>query len=380
LLESISLTHVITGVLIAIAAFSCWEYISHIKTVPGEHRLRTAGVSRAGYHLIQFFLAVFGLTVAYEVFALWMNLDWRIDLAVLAFVFGLYAVVWTVLSLRPTFKAEKVAGWVFAPLGIGSLFAPVAFLKWADAVPTVLRQPLYKVADQLTPLAKNVLPPDAALKLAPPELASVAGRAATTSPSPASQGLGTAAPAIRNGLTKNTVAGFITFPHTNAIGGIGDQLTARHYANFCDKLPSKFKTSKGIDGVYAETRKDGSRVLHVIENKVDGGRLAEGQMSDGWIRVKISEMRKYGDNRVRSTADELEHAIDEKSGVTINKILISYDLSSGEAIFSKISPDGIAQPPFRIGNFATSMKKVLLEAVSKNEWEMSIDEVLAEIP
>lgn len=138
-----------------------------------------------------------------------------------------------------------------------------------------------------------------------------------------------------------TIAGTLHFKNTFDIGKLGDFLTARRLTSMgYSKLPSKYNTIHGIDGVYLKETLDGEvKELLIVENKVNKGRLAPGQMTDDWVIQRAEKMLLADDLRVRETGRLLLTTLAASPDI-IKKELWHHNLDTGKTIVLNVTPIG----------------------------------------
>lgn len=163
-------------------------------------------------------------------------------------------------------------------------------------------------------------------------------------------------------LATDTLEGTICFRNTIEKGAIGDRLCHKVFGGMQHTHHrSKFKGNKGIDAVYSYVTKDGKEHLYIVENKIRGATLSDGQMSDDWIVKKLSEMQQYGDKQVLETAQLIESARAPSSAVKINKVLLEHDLKNGFVKCFEVTADGVKGASLWEKNCEPTMRGVLQE-------------------
>lgn len=143
--------------------------------------------------------------------------------------------------------------------------------------------------------------------------------------------LAEAIPIVRHlSIQTDTIVGKIAFKNTLEKGLFGDAMTAKRITSMgYSKLPSKYNSINGIDGVFVKRDKFGGiEQLLIVESKVDGGRLFLNQMSDEWVLDRVSRMAQSSVPQVRRTGD-LVMSIFSESPQLIRKELWTHQLSTG---------------------------------------------------
>ena len=133
----------------------------------------------------------------------------------------------------------------------------------------------------------------------------------------------------------------IQFPDTHSKGNLGDVLTANRLKSrgYVD-APSKVTQIKGIDGVYLQHDDNGGLAeILVVENKVDTGTLAKGQMTDEWVNNNVVQMVAHPNEAVRHTGQLIR---DNPS--LVRKQLWHHDLSSGVTRISSLDGNATKSP------------------------------------
>lgn len=124
----------------------------------------------------------------------------------------------------------------------------------------------------------------------------------------------------------------VEFRDTLSKGTFGDWLTARRMGvKRYKKLPSKIDESHGLDGVYARYDNGDLREVVIVENKVDGGKLKPGQMTDEWITKQVDKMIDNADEEVRRTGQLIRSSPD-----LVRKELWHHDLDDGVTTISSL--------------------------------------------
>jgi hypothetical protein len=275
---------------------------------------RVMGVPFAIFVWIQvlFYLALLDgvYNFAAIVFAtpIWLDLS----ITVLAIAAALF-LFWKLHS-RPTFKPRLFIALVLMPLGIPGT-AMVARLTKVGAVEvsSVAGVALLKYGDNLEGLAlKNA------------------------------DEIGHMLPVVRMWpSTMDTVVGKVRFVNSIQKGRLGDHLTAlRLTAMRYTKLSSKYNGVNGIDGLFVKRGTDGQITdLLIIENKVDGGRLAPGQMSDGWVLDRVQRLSGAADPEIRTSAAEV-HAVLIQRPDAVHKELWQHSLRDGTTTVRQLDANG----------------------------------------
>ena len=128
----------------------------------------------------------------------------------------------------------------------------------------------------------------------------------------------------------------IEFPNRQGKGDLGDVLTGKLLeSSGYEELPSKVNKTQGIDGVYVRQNDEGrlTEVL-IVENKVDGGILAEGQMTEEWINGNVEKMLVHSDERVRQTGQLVR-----ENPSLVRKELWHHELRSGVTSVSSLDEE-----------------------------------------
>jgi hypothetical protein len=218
------------------------------------------------------------------------------------------------LHKRPTFKPRLFIALVLMPLGIPGT-AMVARLTKVGAVEvsSVAGVALLKYGDNLEGLAiKNA------------------------------DEIGQMLPVIRMWpSTMDTVVGKVQFVNSIQKGKLGDYLTARRLtAMGYTKLPSKYNGVNGIDGLFVKRGTDGQITdLLIIENKVDGGRLAPGQMSDAWVLDRVHRMSGAADPEIRASAEKVQDILNQRPN-SVHKELWQHSLRDGTTTVRSLDANG----------------------------------------
>ncbi|MEA3641656.1 MAG: hypothetical protein VBE63_17185 [Lamprobacter sp.] len=136
----------------------------------------------------------------------------------------------------------------------------------------------------------------------------------------------------------------IAFVSSHQKGTLGDRLTAlRLTGQGYEKLPSKYSSLHGIDGVFVRRRANGEvSEIRLVENKVDSAMLSAGppaQMSDAWIRQSCQKMLNSGDTQ---TADTARLVLEHLDSPKLRRELWHHDLSTGKTTVRTV--DSIGQP------------------------------------
>lgn len=133
----------------------------------------------------------------------------------------------------------------------------------------------------------------------------------------------------------------VEFQDSLAKGTFGDQLTAKLLtARGYRKEPSKLgnpdkRPTRGIDGVYTRHESNGDlQEILIVENKVDGGKLATKQMTDERIAELVEKMLVHADPEVRRTGK----LIRENPGL-VRKELWHHYLASGKTTVSRLNAE-----------------------------------------
>ena len=275
---------------------------------------RVMGVPFAIFIWVQvlFYLALFDgvYNFAAIVFAtpIWLDLS----ITALTIAAGLF-LFWKLHS-RPTFKPKLFIALVLMPLGIPGT-AMVARLTKVGAVEvtSVAGVALLKYGDNFEGLAlKNV-----------DEISQVL-------------------PVVRMWpSTVDTVVGKVRFANSIQKGRLGDHLTARRLtAMRYTKLPSKYNGVNGIDGLFVKRGTDGQITdLLIIENKVDGGRLAPGQMSDAWVLDRVQRMSGAANPATRTSAAEVHDVLIRRPDA-VHKELWQHSLRDGTTTVRPLDANG----------------------------------------
>lgn len=133
----------------------------------------------------------------------------------------------------------------------------------------------------------------------------------------------------------------IEFPNSHEEAKFGDwltaiRLTAQHYR----KEPSKLNSIHGIDGVYVRYYDNGNpRDILIVENKVGGGKLGQGQMTDEGIAKRVKKMIDHQDADVRRTGELIR-----KNPSLVRKELWHHDLASGKTKVSYLDTEARKTP------------------------------------
>jgi hypothetical protein len=316
---------------VAGAAWGCWGVYQVFLDPPHRKRLHSLGVSDRGI------IGLKVITVAAAFEAVWglvsglvgLPLIW--DLAVLAAVVVMTWCVWQLLRQRDTFKPLKVAALALQPLGLSIAGLMPLTAKVVDQAPVVIRS----VAK--TPVGDAV--------------AAVTSKAARLVDD-------------ATGIVSSTIIGRLRFTNSTVMGGLGDQAVARIItAKELKKLPSKFQSNKGIDGVFVKYDGDDLAEVWVVENKVNGSRLAGDQMTRRWIERKCEEMEKYGDSAVKETARVIRKALSSNGEVVVSRQLVQVDFETGRVTSSVLDDNASALSTMWSGDYSNTIQKVLADAV-----------------
>lgn len=320
------------------AMWGCWGVAKVFLTPPHKTVLYTAGVTDKGIFLIKCLFLMAGVEAVAGIvsaFAGW-PLVW--DIALLAALFGLGAGVWRRLNKGDKFKPTKIAAVVFSPLGLGA----------AGALPATA-----KIADQAPVLVKSVANSPAG---------DMAAAAVTRAGRVVDDALG---------IISETVNGKMWFSNTHVMGGLGDAVVAKIYtARNYEKLPSKFSTVHGIDGVFV--RRDGEKLLEVVvvENKVNGSRLADDQMTQQWLLDACEKMERAGDGRVASTGRMVRQALSSDSDVVVHRHLVRVKLETGSCTAKSLDEAGSIIEEAWSGNYTKTISDVLNNAVKAGKCKL----------
>jgi hypothetical protein len=155
------------------------------------------------------------------------------------------------------------------------------------------------------------------------------------------------------------------------MGGLGDAVVARIYtAKGYEKLPSKFSTVHGIDGVFV--RRDGEKLLElvVVENKVNGSRLADGQMTQQWLLDACEKMEHAGDGPVASTGRLVRQAISSDSDLVVRRHLVRVKLETGSCTAKALDESGSVIEEAWSGNYTRTVSDVLGKAVEAGKCKL----------
>ena len=126
----------------------------------------------------------------------------------------------------------------------------------------------------------------------------------------------------------------VEFPNSVSKGTFGDSLTARRLtAKGYTKLPSKVDELHGLDGVYVRHVNGNFQEILIVENKVDGGTLRPGQMTEEWIAERVDKMILHADAKVRHTGELIRGNPD-----LVRKELWHHDLSNGRTTINSLDP------------------------------------------
>ncbi|MBK1620164.1 hypothetical protein CKO42_17290 [Lamprobacter modestohalophilus] len=137
----------------------------------------------------------------------------------------------------------------------------------------------------------------------------------------------------------------IAFVSSHQKGTLGDRLTAlRLTGQGYEKLPSKYNSLHGIDGVFVRrTPKGDIAEIRLVENKVDSAMLNPGppaQMSDAWIRQSCQKMLNTGDAGAADTARLVLAHLDSPR---LRRELWHHDLSTGKTTVRSVDHSGQPQ-------------------------------------
>lgn len=137
----------------------------------------------------------------------------------------------------------------------------------------------------------------------------------------------------------------IVFASSQQKGTLGDRLTAlRLTGQGYEKLPSKYNSLHGIDGVFVRRSPTGEIAeIRLVENKVDSAVLNPGppaQMSDDWIRHACHKMLNSGDAR---TADTAHLLLDYLDSPKLRRELWHHDLATGKTRVRSVDRTGRPQ-------------------------------------
>lgn len=275
---------------------------------------RVMGVPFAIYVWIQAMFLFVLLDGLFGIAAFILSTPIWIDLTVSAVGIAVPIALFLVLKRRPTFKPHLFMALVLVPLGVPGthLLARLAKVE-AIEVAGAAGLAAVKYADDVAPLAlRNA---DEIVDIVP----------------------------VIRGLphVTHTLAGEVRFVTSSAKGRFGDLLTARRItAQGYVKLPSKYNSIHGIDGIYAKRDASGAILgLVIVENKVDKGWLFPGQMSDAWIAEALSKMASSADGGARATAQEV-HSLIEGGSSIVRKELWHHDLTTGSTTVKALDADG----------------------------------------
>ena len=312
-----------------------WRFAQRL---PSKYENRLSGVKdKASWLLyVLFFVALcyslFDLVSAWQSFSLWAD-----AFAVVAFLLIGNLVV-SLLQWNQKFKKDKIRARWLSPLGFCFIGLSVVF-KVGDQTPAVAAKMAAAVSG--TAIGKS------------------AGDAAQAVVSTVAQAVGKTR--IVQSLATETLEGVIVFRNTLEKGSIGDRVSHKVFVvhKKYSHHQSKFKGGKGIDGVYSHTDKSGQKQLFLVENKIKGARLAEGQMSDGWVSTKIAEMNKYGDKSVRETAPMIEAAMSPTSSIIVRKVLVEHNLQTGVLQCFNVNADGLKDAMRWEENYEPTMREIL---------------------
>ena len=320
------------------AVWGGWGVAKVFLKPPHKTVLYTGGVTDRGITLIKLLFLMAGVEAVAGIVSALAGWPLLWDLALLAVLFGLGAGIWWLLNKGKKFKPTKIAAVVFSPLGLGA----------AGAIPATV-----KVADQAPALVKTVANTPAGDAVA--AAASRAGRFVDDVV----------------GIISQTVLGKMWFRNTHVMGGLGDAVVARIYtARGYEKLPSKFSTVHGIDGVFV--RRDGEKLLElvVVENKVNGSRLADGQMTQQWLLGACKKMERAGDGPVASTGRLVRQSLSSDSGVVVRRHLVRVNLETGSCTAKALDESGSVMEEAWSGNYTKTISDVLSNAVENGKCKL----------
>lgn len=307
----------VLGYYLLIAVVLVTAIVFAVQTFRGRiswGQARVMGVPFAVYVWIQAMFLFVLLDGLFGVGAFILSTPIWIDLTVSAVGIAVPLILFLLLKRRPTFKPHLFIALVLVPLGVPGthLLARLAKVE-AIEVAGAAGLAAVKYADDVAPLAlRNA-----------DEVADII-------------------PILRSlPRVTHSLAGEVQFASSLAKGRFGDMLTARRMTALgYAKLPSKYNPIHGIDGLFAKRDASGAILsLVVIENKVDGGLLFPGQMSDAWIAEALSKMATSADGGARATAQEVGALIEGGSSL-VRKELWHHNLATGATTVKAMDADG----------------------------------------
>jgi hypothetical protein len=331
----------VLGYYILIAAVlvsALWFAIQAFRRRITWGQARVMGVPFALYGWIQAMFLFVLIDGAFGIAAFILSTPMWLDLAIAGIGIAVPLVLFFILKRRPTFKPHLFIALVLIPLGIPGTHL-VARLARVGAVEVggAAGLAVLKYADDVAPFAARHV--DEITELVP---------------------------VVRNlPHFTSTIAGQARFVSTIAKGRFGDALTARRMTALgFTKLKSKYNLVNGIDGVYIKRDAGGSLVsVVIVENKVDKGWLAPGQMSDQWIADSLARMATSADSAVQDTARAVLPLFERKSPA-LSKELWHHDLATGVTTIRAVDASGKAGPVLRPWDDA-SIKNRLVKVCSQ---------------
>ena len=152
----------------------------------------------------------------------------------------------------------------------------------------------------------------------------------------------------------------VEFANPVSKGTFGDALTARRLtAKGYIKLPSKLDGVRGLDGVYVRYDKDNIQEILIVENKVDGGTLRPGQMTDEWIAERVNKMLLRTNAKVREAGNLIRSNPD-----LVRKELWHHDLSSGRTTINTLDPRTNKASQKRVEKFLSNQVRKRCESLN----------------
>ena len=289
--------------LFSVALYSVYLAINVFRMRITWGQARRMGIPAAIFVWIQgiFYLAV--ADGAYGVVSIILGTPLWLDLTIAFASIIAVVIVFFLLTRRPTFKPRLFIALVLVPLGVPGthMFAKLVRVGAIEVAPVGAVLVLKQGDEAAAFLAEHA------------------------------DDMAASIPFLRRiPKVSETIIGPIAFATTATKGTLGDAITARRLTGMgYQKVPSKYDIVHGIDAIYAKWKAPGvpGEIL-IVENKVDGGRLTSGQMSDEWVRDRLARLLESADDKSRAAIQSVIQAI-EQAPELVRKELWHHDLASG---------------------------------------------------
>lgn len=331
---NLSLEHVFYAVWIILAATGLYLAIQLYRKKIEWPRARRMGIPMAIFIWMNIIYGLVLFEGAFGVVSVIFDLPLWMDIALFLVIFGLAVGVYFKLRRRAKFNPAVFMALFLIPLSIpGTHMAAKLVPAMGKVMPAV---------GKLVPLIPGV---QTAKKLMPLNASEIRKLDEIPKPFPQWAQIGD--------------SGYrVEFQDTLSKGTFGDWLTARRMGvKRYTKLPSKVDGFRGFDAVYA--RYDNGNVLEVliVENKVDGGKLKPGQMTDEWVSKQVDKMSDNADEEVRRTAELIRNSPD-----LVRKELWHHDLDNGVTTISSLDAEA-AKTSHKTEEFISNQVRKRCESV-----------------